>query len=165
MPISSTSESALPNLGEIFAGVLQRIPTEQRPLLVAAAERIAAKRYRGWAEDSADPARKTELLACAKREEEIAGRVEALFPDAGTIQQNLLAQNRGLEDMYRSLFVARPLRQQFTIQAQGERLGAATWRAFASEAPSPLARETFLACAELEEQSARVLEALVKADE
>ena len=50
---------------------------------------------------------------------------------------------------------------QFRIQAQGERLGAATWRALARQEESRAARETYLACAELEEASALVLEALL----
>jgi hypothetical protein len=54
-----------------------------------------------------------------------------------------------------------PLPHQFTIQAQGERLGAATWRAFARHTEVPSVRDTFLVCAELEEQSATVLEAIL----
>jgi hypothetical protein len=53
-------------------------------------------------------------------------------------------------DLNRSLFADRPLHVQFRIQAQGERLGAATWRSFASFGNAGAARETFLACAELE---------------
>ena len=50
---------------------------------------------------------------------------------------------------------------QFRIQANGERLGAATWRAFAKQESSSAARDTYLACAELEEASAVVLESLL----
>jgi hypothetical protein len=101
------------------------------------------------------------LLACAKREEEIAGRAEALFPDAAAIQSEILAKHPDLADVNRSLFAGRPLKVQFRIQANGERLGAATWRAFAKQESSSAARDTYLACAELEEASAVVLESLL----
>jgi len=148
----------LPDVAAVFAPVLARVSREQQPLLLAVAERLAAERYRGWA-GSADPTHRADLLACAEREEEIARRVEALFADAAAIQRDILAWNPDLEELNRALFKGRPLEDQYTIQAQGERLGAATWRAFADHAPS--ARETFLACAELEEASAAVLEAIL----
>ena len=158
------SSEHIPSIGEALAPLLQRIPAPHQPLLIAAAERMAAARYRDWATRvMSDPARATQLLACAEREEEIAGRVESLFPDASTIQRDLVASVPEMPEINRSLFADRPLVVQFTIQANGERLGAATWRAFARHAP-PAARETFLACAELEERSAEVLEAILRAE-
>jgi hypothetical protein len=156
-----TPEPELPDLGAIIGRVLQRVPPQERPLLVAIAERMAAERYRGWADPPADAARRSQLLACAAREEEIAGRVEALYPGASSTQRDILAKNPDLEDLNRSIFAHRPLHEQFRIQAQGERLGAATWRAFARQEASATARETFLACAELEEASALVLESIL----
>jgi hypothetical protein len=157
----SSHESDLPNVGEILGRVLQRVPMSEQPLLIAAAERLAATRYRGWASAASDPTQRSQLMACADREEEIAQRIEALFPNAAATQREILANNPGVEDINRSLFADRPLHQQFKIQAQGERLGAATWRAFAQHAQSPLAAQTFQACAELEEASALVLEAIL----
>jgi NAD(P)-dependent dehydrogenase (short-subunit alcohol dehydrogenase family) len=151
----------LPTVAEVIAPILLRVPAERQPLLIAIAERRAAARYRGWAADMADETRRAELLACATREEEIATRVEALYPDAATIQRDMLAANPDLEEVNRTLFAGRPLLQQFVIQAEGERLGAATWRAFARRDDMPGARPVFLACAELEERSAVVLEAIV----
>ena len=158
-----SAESELPDIGTAIAPVLQRVARREQPLLVAIAERMAAERYRGWAGLSADAARRARLLACADREEEIARRVEALFPDAEAAQRELLARNPDLAELNRALFEARPLEQQFLIQARGERLGAATLRAFARHAEDPGARDAFLACAELEEASAAVLEALLGA--
>jgi NAD(P)-dependent dehydrogenase (short-subunit alcohol dehydrogenase family) len=156
---SNGQPAALPNVAEVLASILQRVPAERQPLLIAIAERLAAERYRGWAAAVAD--RKADLLACAAREEDIAGRIEALYPDPAASQRELLAANPELEEVNRALFAGRPLPQQFTIQAQGERLGAATWRALAQRAETTAARETFLACAQLEEQSAVVLEGLL----
>lgn len=154
----------LPDVGEVLAPVLQRVPRENQPLLIAMAERLAAQRYRGWAEEVSDAAQRAELLACADREEDIASRVEGLYPDAAAIQGDIRAKNPDLEDINRNLFATRPLAQQFAIQANGERLGAATWRSFVREDESGSRRETLLACAKLEEENARALEAILAAD-
>jgi hypothetical protein len=157
-----SSERDLPNVAEMIAPLLARVPRERQPLLIALAERLAAVRYRAWAAEPADAQRRAALLACAVREEDIAGRIEGLFPDAAALQRDIAAQNPELEAINQALFADRPLPDQFTIQARGERLGAATWRAFAAHATNPTARATFLTCAELEEHSALVLESYVK---
>jgi len=161
MPTTDTGD--LPNVAEVLGPLLQRTPSEQQPLLIAIAERRAAERYRRWAQEVATEPRMSHLRACADREEEIAGRVEALYPDAEAIQHAILAKNPDLEEINRTLFAGRSLAQQFTIQAQGERLGAATWRAFAQQEQSAARGAVFLACAELEEQSALVLEDILAA--
>jgi hypothetical protein len=151
----------LPDVAAVVARVLQRAPRAQRPLLIALAERLAAARYRVWAAEVADRARAALLSACADREEDIARRVEALYPDAAAVQRDLAAQAPELEQVNHALFAGRPLEQQFLIQARGERAGAATWRFFAERADGAAARDTFLACAELEEESAACLESLL----
>ncbi|HEY8152996.1 MAG TPA: hypothetical protein VII72_02590 [Myxococcota bacterium] len=158
---SSRRESGLPNLGGTFAHVLQRVPEAHRPLLIAVAERLAAERYRGWAQEPSLADHAPLLLACARREEEIATRVEALFPRAAEIQRAMLEKNPDFLEINRSVFAGRPLPEQFGIQAQGERLGASTWRALARKEESRVAREVYLACAELEQASAVVLEAIL----
>lgn len=150
----------LPSIGEVLAPVLGRLPRPEQPLLIALAERLAATRYRGWAAEPVYASHRAALLACAAREEDIAARVEGLYPDAATKQDAILRTNPDLEDVNRTLFAGRPLPQQLAIQAQGERLGAATWRSFARHDESRKA--VFLACAELEEASADVLEAILR---
>jgi hypothetical protein len=147
----------LPNIAEIVGPILQRLPAAERPLLIALAERLAAERYRGWAAASGDTAWRAALFACAAREENIAARVEALYADAAATQARMRHDNPDLERLNQALFAGRPIEEQYAIQAAAERVGAATWRAFAAAAAPP-ARETFLACADLEEESARVLE-------
>lgn len=159
MPSPNAAE--LPNLAEVLSPVLQGVPVEQQPLLIAIAERMAAQRYREWAKDAAMQRHYAELLACADREEQIASRVEGLYPQAAAMQRAIRANNPNLEETNRTLFAGRPLAQQFTIQAQGERLGAATWRAFARHEQNDARRAAFLACAELEEDSARALDAIL----
>jgi len=150
----------VPNIAEALAPILQRVPIEHQPLLVAVAERMAAERYRGWSAAVSEPRSKAGLLACAAREEEIARRVEALYPNAAAIQQGILAQIPELADVNRSLFAPYSLNQQLRLQAQGERLGAATWRSVARHHSNAAAREVFLACATLEEESAAFLESI-----
>jgi len=151
----------LPNVAAILGAVVQRVPVAERPLLIALAERMAAGRYRGWSEQMADRDRQSGLVACADREEEIARRVEALYPDAASVQQGLLAANPDLPEINRAIFAGRRLAEQLTIQAGAERLGAATWRSFAHHAEREKMRQVFLDCARLEEESAAHLEALL----
>jgi hypothetical protein len=157
--------SSLPNVAEVLGQVLQRVAIEQQPLLIAVAERLAAQRYRDWAQDGTMRLHSSQLLACAEREEDIASRVESLYPEAAAIQRAIVDSNPDLEEINRTLFAGRPLAQQFAIQANGERLGAATWRAFAERQPNASSRSIFLACAELEEASALVLESILAKEE
>ncbi len=159
-PQPTRSESALPNLGGVFASVLQRVPEDQQPLLIALAERFAAERYRGWAELAGSAEESARFLACAEREKEIAGRIEGLVSDAAAQQRAILAANPDLPELNRAVFEGRPLAQQFAIQAAGERAGATLWRSFAGTARSEAEREVYLACAGLEEESACFLESL-----
>jgi hypothetical protein len=151
----------LPSIGAAIGPLLLALPRDQQPLLIALAERRAAARYCEWALAVSDATLRAALHACAAREEDIAARVEALVPEAAAVQRHLLAAHPEFETINRTLFDGRPLRDQFRIQADGERLGAATWRSLANQAPSDAARDTFLACAELEEASAVVLEAAI----
>ena len=63
---------------------------------------LAAERYRGWADQPGYEAQRADLLACARREEEIADRIEGLYPDAAAVQRDLLAKNPDLEEINRS---------------------------------------------------------------
>lgn len=156
--MSTTRE--LPDLGAILGPLLARVSPAEQPLLLAIAERMAAERYRHWADEVDDPAARAGLIACAAREDEIADRVESVFPDPGGVQQRLQAAHPDLAAINRDVFAERPLAEQFAIQAAGERLGAATWRAFAAARPDAAGRDAFLACAPLEEASAVFLEQL-----
>ena len=155
-------DSGLPDLAVIIGPLLQRVPAVQQPLLIAIAERMAADRYRGWADDPRVASHRARLLACVEREEEIARRVEGLYPRAGEMQREILAANPDLEQITRDLFAGWSLHQQLAIQANGERLGAATWRALAQAEPDPARAAVIGSCAPLEEESALVLEAIVK---
>jgi hypothetical protein len=155
------SERNIPNIAEILAGVLRNIDPKLQPMLLAKLERLAARRYRAWASDHPDQSVKEGLLACADREEEIARRVESLEPNASAIQDKLLSGNPALLDLNRTLFEGRPLKVQFAMQAEGERAGAAAWRAYAAAAADPSARELLQSCSPLEQANADFLQTLL----
>ena len=152
---------SIPDVSEILGPFLARVSVERQPLLLALAERMAADRYRSWATMATDDATREGLLACASREEEIAGRIEALEPEASTIQREIRSAVPEIDEINRSVFADRPVTEQYAIQAQGERLGAATWRSFAVRADSEAVRRTLLVCATLEEQSAAFVESIL----
>jgi hypothetical protein len=155
------SESSIPNIAEILAGALRTIDPKLQPMLLAKLERLAAQRYRRWASDHTDQSVREGLLACADREEEIAKRVESLEPNAAAIQDKLLSDNPALVDLNRTLFEGRPLKVQFAMQAEGERAGAAAWRAYAASASDPSAQELLQSCSPLEQANADFLQTLL----
>lgn len=154
-------ETNIPNVAEILAGVLRSIDPRLQPFLLAKLERLAAERYRSWASQHPDQPVKEGLLACADREEEIARRVESLEPNAAAIQDKLLADHPELLDLNRSLFEGRPLEIQYAMQAEGERAGAAAWRAYAAAASDPAVQELLQSCSPLEQANADFLQTLV----
>ena len=148
-----------------IAGILQAAMAMSQPedprIFVALAERIAAERYRSWAESVDDEARRRRLLECAAREEDIATRVEALRPDAAALQEKILKDHPDLASQYRAALADMTLPEQFAAQAAAERAGAAAWRAFAAGSSDSGEAETLLSCAPLEEASAADLEAII----
>jgi len=156
-----TDESSIPNVAEMLAQVLRGIDPKLQPLLLAKLERLAAQRYRTWASEQTDQSAKEGLLACADREEEIARRVESLEPNAAGIQEKLLTEHPELLDLNRTLFEGRPLEVQFAMQAEGERAGAAAWRAYAAAASDSAIQELLLSCSPLEQANADFLQNLL----
>lgn len=153
--MSATTMSS--ELTEVLGQLMQRAGPGQQQLLMALAERMAADRYRAWA-DNESGERRAALLGCARREEEVARRIEGLHAEAGTVQAQIRAQNPDLGDLARAFFARFSVDEQYRLQAQAERLGAATWRSLAKRSDDAVQRELFLTCAALEEESAVVLE-------
>jgi hypothetical protein len=75
-----TGTERLPDLGGQLRPLIQALPPSIQPRLMAHLERAAADRYRAWAATCLDPAAAEGLRACAGREEEVAARVETLYP-------------------------------------------------------------------------------------
>jgi hypothetical protein len=137
--MASGAENELPNIGETLARVLARVPRERQPLLIALAERLAA--VSGLAEGRRRTAPRR--AACADREEDIARRIEGLYPDADATQRELIAQNPDLGGINRAL--RRPPAAQHPRSGGRQRLGAATWRSFAKHTENAAARTTWRA--------------------
>jgi hypothetical protein len=157
----SDDQSNIPNVAEILAGVLRTIDPMLQPLLLAKLERLAAQRYRTWASDHPDQSVKEGLQACANREDQIAMRVESLEPNALAIQAKLLSDHPELLDLNRTLFEGRPLKVQFSMQVDGERAGAAAWRAYAAGASDQSVQELLQSCSPLEQANADFLQTLL----
>lgn len=159
------SDSARTDIVAALAPVLAVVPPADHPLLLALLEGWAAERYRRWSADAPDDATRAALLACADREEQIATRVRSLRPDADAVQGRLVEEHPQLRAVTDNAFAHDNVLDQYALQATGERLGAATWRAFAvaaAERGEPVTEATYLACAELEEASADVLASLLR---
>ena len=60
------------SLLEVLAPILESAPEEELPLLLAWLERMAAEKYRVWAQQSADDVERKGLMDCAFREDAIA---------------------------------------------------------------------------------------------
>lgn len=155
------SSAQRPDILQILGPIIGAEPRQEQKFLAALAERVAAGRYRDWAEQIKDDAGRDALLACAVREEEIASRVEALGANAAAVQESFRERHPELENLYKSLFAGASLSEQFAIQASAERVGAATWRAYAAEEKDPRRAEVLAGCAPLEEESAAQLDALI----
>jgi hypothetical protein len=155
------SDSDPPDFGRLLRPHIETVAEPARPRFLARLERGAAERYRIWAAEAAAEAVAAGLLACARREEEIAERVERRFPADAAQQQQIEAALPGARDAYIAVFENLPLREQLRIQANAERQGAAAWRALAAGNSAARLRDELHACAGLEEESALFLEKLL----
>lgn len=151
---------AIPNFGELLAPFIGAVPPEAMPAFLARLERTAAARYRMWAE--AVPEHAEGLLACAAREDDIADRVERIYP--ATAPEQVAAMEAAIvpaRDTYYEVFAAFSPVEQMTIQANAERQGAAAWRGMIDAEPDPDIKRALEECAQIEEASADYLDALL----
>ena len=137
----------IPNFGELLAAHLDRVPPEALPYMLSQLERTAADRYRGWAD--AVPEHRDGLLACAAREDDIADRVEALFPVTDAHQALVDAILPAARDTYYQVFDGYTPLEQMTIQANAERQGAGAWQNLKEAYPDQSAELDALSTTEL----------------
>jgi hypothetical protein len=139
--------------------IVEALPVAARLTFIAALERGAAGRYRGWAAQAGEAELAAGLRACAEREEEIARRVEALAGRSAADIPGLEAAWAGVREVAVAAFAGRSFAEQLATQAAAERGGAEVWRELAAQpGTSPEARAVLLACAGLEEESAVCVE-------
>lgn len=154
------SDVEIPNFAVLLGPFISEVPDEGRPRFLALLERGAAQRYRGWAKEL--PEHAETLLECADREDEIADRVEKLYPIAAALEKEIAQPLPRARDAYYDVFAGIPVLDQLAIQADAERQGAAAWRGLASQHPDPATREELERCAQLEEASADQLDTLLR---
>ncbi len=154
---SDMGDLEIPNFGELLAEHLGAVPPEAYPYLLSQLERTAAERYRGWAE--AVPEHHAGLMGCAAREDDIADRVEALFPPSDA-HRALVAEiiPRAKATYYAAFEPYTPV-EQMTIQANAERQGANAWQTL--KAAYPDHAEALDALSAIELSSADYLDALL----
>lgn len=153
------SKVEAPNFAVLLGPFIAEVPEEGRPRFLALLERGAAERYRAWAREL--PEHAEALRACSAREDEIADRVEKLFPITAELEKETAQPLPRARDAYYDVFAGMPVLDQLAIQADAERQGAAAWRGLASQHPDAAAREELERCALLEEASADQLDALL----
>ena len=151
------SEITIPNFGELLAPYLSDVPAEAYPFMLSQLERTAADRYRGWAE--AVPEHAEGILECAAREDEIADRVEALFPPSDEHRELVLGLIPAAKATYYEAFSGYSPIEQMTIQANAERQGAGAWQRLKEAYPQHAAAMDELSATEL--ASADYLDALL----
>ena len=122
----SKKEVIIPNFGEVLAEHLGGVSTDAYPYLLSRLERTAADRYRGWAEDV--PEHREGLLECAAREDEIADRVEAMFPPTSSQRAEVEAVIPAAKATYYAVFSGYSSYEQMAIQADAEQQGANAWQ-------------------------------------
>ena len=153
------SDVEAPNIGLLLGPFIAEVPEEGRPRFLGLLERGAAERYRAWAREL--PEHAAVLLGCAEREDEIADRVEKLFPISAELEKEIARPLPRARDAYYGVFDGVPVLGQLEIQASAERQGATAWRGLARQHPDAAAREELEHCAFLEEASAERLDSLL----
>ena len=148
-------------LAALIGPLLEGIPSDHQPAIIALAERIAGQRYRDWAKAVKSEEARSILTACADREDEIATRAEAVVGDVATrVQETTRSAQPELADKYAALFETFSRAEQFGLQARAERSGANLWRALA-QGRDGNAEQELLAFAKLEEENADQLQDLM----
>lgn len=145
----------MPNFGSLLAPFIAQVPRAAMPRFLALLERGAAQRYREWAVEI--PEHSEVLVACARREDEIADRIDAVWPIDASLHDQLHAPLPAARELYYSVFIGLDPWEQLDIQADAELQGARAWRAIAENHPDPHVVDELMHCARLEEESSREL--------
>lgn len=152
------SATTLPDVVARLRPIVETLPDEARPFLMAQLERGAAARYRSWADEAPRKPLAIGLRLCAQREESIAEIIEQIFPITGAHAAGLEAAGQQLKEAG-DPFAGFSLAQCLKMQSVGERGGAAAWREIAASSNSAEEREALEICARFEEENANFLEA------
>lgn len=114
-----------------------------------------------WAD--AIPEHSEGLLQCATREDEIARRVEVLYPAPRADQQEAIKSAiTPARDTYYEVFAKYTPIEQMAIQANAERQGAAAWRGMIDANNDGALNAELEDIAQIEEVSADYLDGLLE---
>ena len=146
---------------EAFEPLLPEVTPEETPMLLAILERLAADKYRDWADQTEDAVESEGLLACARREDEIAEFIESLESDPKARGATLHARFPDLRQRYDSVMHGLSREEQLRVQAEGELGGADYMRQFAAATQGAVAArfESLVLC---EETNAKFLSKLTQ---
>lgn len=151
------SKVNIPNFAEVLVEHLSGVPAQAYPFLLSQLERTAAARYRTWADEV--PEHRDGLLECAVREDEIAERVEAMFPPTPEDRVQVERMLPAARDAYYAVFEGYAPIEQMRIQADAEKQGAAAWQNLKQSYPDN--SEAFDQLSAIELESAAYLERLL----
>ena len=149
----------VPLFGELLRSHIDGVPAVARPAFLSGLERSAAARYRAWALE--EPAHADELVGCAAREDEIADLVAELFPVSDDDRAAVDAALPPAVALYYDVFAPFALADQLFLQSEAELQGAQAWVNLAGQIADPAARAVLARCTELEQESSRVVQALL----
>ena len=147
----------IPDFGEMLAEYLTQLPAEALPYMLSQLERTAAARYRDWAREV--PEHQEGILACAEREDEIAERVEAMFPPSDEHRQLVAELIPAAKAAYYEVFAGYTPVEQMTIQEDAEKQGANAWQGLKQAYPDKAAQLDELS--EIELASSRYLRSII----
>lgn len=159
--MATPSNYDVPDFDALLGGLLGRVGAEERPLLIAMLERVAAAKYRDWAALPEFQSDAAALRACADREERIAEQAEALYPDAQARQTGIGAALPELAQVPDDLFGNRTPLHQMAVLAAGERAGGRVWAGLAAATSASKAAGTMKAFTAWEDENAEVLESIL----
>ncbi len=145
-----------------LAPILEELSATDAPLMLAALERMAADKYRGWARETDDKVEQQGLLDCAAREEAIAEFIESLDEDQVAHSSALQQRYPQVQGLYDAVLEGMDRKEQFRRQAAGELGGADFLRQFGAAYSGAVAAQ-FEALALGEEANSKFLTVLVAA--
>jgi len=141
--------------------LLESFTKEYRPLLLSLIERQAASRLRAWSTEMVDVIQRRILLACADQKEEIARRIEALFPNALAIESEITDSVPEVRRVSQQLFRPVRLQARLATQALVDRICVRAYRELAEREGFEQVRQTLISCAVLETKAAEGIEGML----
>lgn len=137
-------------------------PIERQLRVVIALEREAALRYLDWS-DASRGKESEGLLACARREEEVARLIEDAAFAGQPLDVSAVELVGKAVALFQSMYDGLSREEQMAAQAPSERFGAGLWRSLRDADPAGPLAAAYLRAETLEDESGHFLEGLLDA--